>query len=309
MGPGSATGLPQVVQNSGFPLSTELSGTSITATAGCVTADCTMIFTSNRQIGAILPSTIPPGSGSLTVSYNGQTSAPLPIEVIAHDFGIFSVSQMGYGQGVITDPFTNVVNTIIASSNPGQLMDIWGTGLGAVSGDEAAGPLPGDMANLDMQMIVGGKPAQIIYRDRSGCCAGVDQIRFIVPEDVNDCYVPVRVIVDGIWSNDVTMSIADNGPYCSSPGGLTAGELQTAVETGTLRQGVISISRARQPDSPPPFTRSDYVEAFFHKDSLENLLRTGFFPSAPHVGVAPSLRSSVLLGLLSLLFSILDQLQ
>jgi uncharacterized protein (TIGR03437 family) len=293
MGPDSIPGGESIIQNHGFPLATELDGTSVRVTVGDVTADCPMIFRTNRQIAAILPSTIPPGSGSLTVSYNGQTSEPLPIQVIEHDFGIFSVTQSGYGQGVITDPFTNVADTIIASSNPDQMMDIWGTGLGAVGGDEAAGPLPGDMATLDVKVIVGGIPAQVIYRGRSGCCAGVDQIRFIVPDGVSGCYVPVRVIVDGLWSNDVTMAIAENGPYCSSPGGPTAADLWVAVQTGNLRQAVISISRSRLPDyADLPYARSDYAQASFRDNPLIDLLQNGLYPPSPRIGSCTITQSS-----------------
>lgn len=297
MGPGSETGLPQVVQNGGFPLLTELAGTSITAAVGEVTMDCPMIFTSYRQVAAILPSSVPEGRGSLTVSYNGQTSDPLAIEVVAHDFGIFSVIQSGYGQGVIADPFTNVANTIIASSNPGQMMDIWGTGLGAVSGDEAAGPLPKDMAGLNVQVIVGDIPAQVVYRGRSGCCAGLDQIRFTVPPGVSGCYVPVRVIVEGIWSNDVTMAIAENGPYCASPGGPTAADLWTAVQTGNLRQAVISISRSRLPDYfGLPYTRADYAQVTFRHQPMSDVVQNGLIRPAPHIGTCSITQSTGFVG-------------
>jgi uncharacterized protein (TIGR03437 family) len=270
-------------ESSDFPLPVDLEGTSVSATVGGVTVDCPMIFASERQVGAILPSTIPVGHGTLTVTYNGQSSDPLPIEVVPHAFGIFSVRQSGAGPGVFTDPFTDVANTIVTSSNPGQTMDIWGTGLGAVVGDEALLPLPDDMVGLDVRVIVGDIPAEVIYRGRSGCCAGVDQIRFIVPPGVSGCYVPVRVFVEDVRSNDVTMSIAGSGPYCESPGGPTAADLLTAVETGNLRHGVISLSRSRIPEASTG-RRSDHVQADFRNHRLSELLQFGLQFSAPRVG-------------------------
>jgi len=280
---GTDMGPDSLAQAGSFPLSTELAGTSVRAMVGETTLDCLMIFSSAKQIAAILPSSVPAGSGSLTVSYNGQTSDPLRIEVVPHAFGIFTTSQSGSGSGVFTNPFTNAANTLVSSANPGQLMDIWGTGIGGVGGNEAAGPLPGDMANLNVQVLVGDRPAPVVYRGRSGCCGGVDQIRFAVPEGVASCYVPVHVVVEGVASNYVTMSIAESGLYCESIGGLTAADLQTAVQTGRLHQGVLSLSRSRNPDYPV-YERNDYVEAFFDSQSLQDILRSGGFPLSPHIG-------------------------
>ncbi|MBI3935064.1 MAG: hypothetical protein HY316_10270 [Acidobacteria bacterium] len=226
-----------------FPLPAELTETSVRVNVAGMTRGCPMIYTSDRQIAAILPSDIPAGSGTLTVIHNGETSQPLPIEVVAHAFGIYTVNQAGYGAGAISNPLTNALNTMFAAANPGQLMDVWGTGLGAVNANEAAGPAPGDLASLDVRVYVAGKQAQVVSRGRSGCCAGIDQIRFIVPEGVTGCFVPVHVEVEGMSSNYATMSIA---------------------AAGSLRPASLRLSRARY-DSPSfPYPRSDGASAYFY---------------------------------------------
>ena len=164
-----------------FPLPTNLTGTSARVTVGATTVDCIMIYTSASQIAAILASNVPTGNGTLTVTYNGQTSPPLNIEIAQSNFGIFALNEGGSGHGIFLDPVTNEVNTLLNATNPAATLDIWGTGLGPVSGDEVAGPLPGDMSHVDVQVWVGDKQAEVTYRGRSGCCAGIDQIRFIVP--------------------------------------------------------------------------------------------------------------------------------
>ena len=58
-------------------------------------------LTSAGQVAAILPSTTPAGTGTITVSYNGSASATAPITVVASSPGIFSVNQQGNGTGVI----------------------------------------------------------------------------------------------------------------------------------------------------------------------------------------------------------------
>ena len=293
---GTGMGPESLIENASFPLAQELSGTSVAVTVGGVTVNCPMIFTSDKQIAAILPSSVSAGSGTLTVRYNSQASSPLPVEVVPHSFGIFSVSQSGFGQGVLTNPFTAAANSLVTSANPGQILDIWGTGIGAVDGDESAGPLPGDIPSLDVQVLVGDIPAEVLYRGRSGCCAGVDQIRFVVPPGINGCYVPLRVFVDGVRSNDVSASVAASGPYCDSPGGLTAADLQTAVQTGTLRQGLAVLSRSLY-EGGLPYPRYDYAEVSFRQHSLDDLLRIGVFPYSPRIG-ACTVGQSLLTGFL-----------
>ncbi len=182
---GSGMGPAALAQSTSFPLPTELAGTSVQVTVGGTTVDCIMLFTVAGQLAVILPSNTPLDDGTLTVTFNGQTSAPLPVTVVAHSFGIFALNQAGSGPGVFTDPLIvppdSNVRTILNSAKPGDLIDVWGTGLGAVAGDEAGGPLPGDLSGVDVEVLVGGIPATIVYRGRSGCCGGLDIVRFATP--------------------------------------------------------------------------------------------------------------------------------
>ena len=134
-----------------------------------------------------------------------------------------------------------MVNTLFASARPNETWIIWGTGLAPVTGDEAGAPLPGDLAGVDVVVLVGGRRARIVYRGRSGCCAGLDQIAFEIPAGAAGCYVPVVVIVNGVPSNFVTMSINAEGGACSDPGGLTPDKL-AATQSAGLRYGVLSLA-------------------------------------------------------------------
>jgi hypothetical protein len=188
------------------------------------------------------------GDETLTVSFNGQTSAPLAVTVVAHSFGSFALNQAGSGPGVFTDPLIfppeGNVRSVLNSAKPGDLIDVWGTGLGAVAGDEAGGVLPGDLRGVDVEVLVGGIPATVVYRGRSGCCAGLDIVRFATPESVDGCYVPVVVVVDGVSSNFTTLPVSQSGGTCSTGGGgFTAAELELARMSGGLKVGSVSLSR------------------------------------------------------------------
>ena len=276
---GSGLGPSKLAEISAFPLPTTLSGTSISATVGGTTVHCIMLYTSAGQVAAVLPSDTPLGTGTMEVTYNNANSAPLNITVAAHDFGIFAVNQGGSGPGVLTNAITNVVNSSAAAANPGDLEDIWGTGLGPVAGNEAAGPLPGNIPNLNVQLFIGGQSAQVMYAGRSGCCTGLDQIQITVPKGVYGCTIPVYFVVDGVASNFVTMAIAESGSTCSDPGGLTPTQLQTAQTNGGLRVGGASLSRFHAYTATVNY-ESDTAGVAFSKVPLAALQQGGPLPRA-----------------------------
>jgi uncharacterized protein (TIGR03437 family) len=275
---GQGMGPSVLAQASSFPLPKNLSGTSIRVTVGGTNVDCIVLYTTATQVAAVLPSNTPPGAGTMVVTYNGQSSAPLDITVVAHAFGIFAVNQGGNGPGVFTDPFTNVANSLVTAANATNILDIWGTGLGAVIGDEGAGPLPGDLTNVNVQVFVGGQQAQVQYRGRSGCCAGVDQIRIVVPA-VYGCYVPVYVVVEGVVSNFISISIAQAGSLCSDPGGYDPALLQLAQTNGGLRTASVYLNRMRG-YAPSLEFQTDSAGASFVRIPLQALLMSGTAPVA-----------------------------
>ncbi|MCB1020541.1 MAG: hypothetical protein KDC27_11475 [Acidobacteria bacterium] len=229
---------PAALQQAGsFPLPTSLAGTSIKVTVGGTTVDCIMVFTSAGQVAGILPSNTPTGAGTMTISYNGTATAPFAVTVVAHSFGTFGINSAGSGPGVFTNAVTGAVNTISSAAAPGSMFDIWGTGLGAVPFSDADLPTVQNLG-YNVQVFVGGKQAQVIYAGRSGCCSGVDQIRFVVPDGVAGCYVPVYVVVNGVPSNFTSISIGAGG-MCSDPGGLSS----AALADGDLTVGIINLSR------------------------------------------------------------------
>ena len=276
---GTGLGPTKLAGVSGFPLSPTLAGTSISATVGGTTVACIMLYTSATQAAALLPSNTPVGTGTMVASYNGVKSAALNITVAAHDFGIASLNQAGSGPGVMTNAITNAVNSSTAAANPGDLTDIWGTGLGPVTGDETAGPLPGAIPNLDLEVFVGGQQAQLIYGGRSGCCAGLDQVRISVPSGVYGCSVPVYFVVGGVVSNFVTMAIAETGSTCSDPGSLSPTLLQTAQANGGLRLGAAALSRFQVYAGKTNY-EGDAASVSFSKAPLAALQQGGPLPKA-----------------------------
>ncbi len=277
---GSGQG-PATLAQSGFPLPADLAGASIQVIVNGTVVDCPMVIAQDARLFAVLPSSTPIGVGTLTATFNGQTSAPLQIEVTAHAFGIFALNQSGSGAGIFTDPTASVVRagTITDSARPGELWDIWGAGVGAAPGDESAGPLPADLP-YSVQVFVGGVEAQVVYRGRSGCCAGIDQIRIVIPSGVLGCYLPVVVVVGGVPSNFTTISISDAGGLCSDPAGGTPADLSVLDARGELRSGQVILGRTLSEVTLPTevqLQRSDNASAtFFRLDRTTALAAIGF---------------------------------
>ena len=244
---GKGLGPDSLVQANSYPLpgAQGLAGTSIRVTVGSTSVDALMVYTSAGQVAAILPSRTPPGSGTLRVIYNGQTSVSAPIRVVRGAFGAFTLSQNGTGPAVIQNaesPTETPVNTIYRSARPGQYVILWGTGLGPVQGNEAAGPVAGEFAHITV-VWVGTQRANVYYAGRSGCCVGLDQVVFQVPAGVEGCYVSVAVAVNGVLGNVTSMSVAPAGGTCSDPLGLSASELNQVRDRGTARLATLSLAR------------------------------------------------------------------
>ena len=266
---GKGLGPAKVTEVSAFPLPTTLSGTSVSVTVGGTTVPCIMLYTLATQVAAVVPSSTPVGSGTMVVTTTAPAAPPLKINVVAHDFGIFAVNQGGSGPGVLVNAITNVVNSSTASANPGDLVDIWGTGLGPVAGNEAAGALPGNIPNLNLQVYVGSVQAQVKYAGRSGCCTGLDEIEIAVPAGVTGCAVPVYFVVGGVTSNFVSVSIAQSGSTCVNPNALTPSQLAAAQANGGLRIGSAGLIQSHQNTAKTnpevdtvglSFTKTPYVD-------------------------------------------------
>jgi uncharacterized protein (TIGR03437 family) len=238
---------------SSFPIPNSMADVSMKITSGGTTVNALMIYVTEGQVGAILPSKTPTGQATVTLTSQGRTSPPFTITVVQRSFGIFTLNQGGTGPAVIQNFNSQTdqpVNTVITPAKPGQVVTLWGTGLGPASGDEAAAPVPGDL-KPNLRVVVGSTDATVLYAGRSGCCAGVDQVQFIVPQETLGCYVPVvlygptlntRRLTDvAPQSNWATMSVSQDGKTCTDPSGLTGDEINRMQQAGSSRVGSVLL--------------------------------------------------------------------
>jgi len=231
----------QEVQSYPLPTTQGLAGTSIQVTVGGVTESCIMIYAWATQVAAILPSAMPVGTGTLTLTYQGAQSS-IAIQVLAANFGTFTLNEGGSGPAVVTDLNYNPI-TMINAAHPSQTLILWGTGLGAVTGDETQPPQVADLGT-GVLVFVGNQPAQVLYGGRSSS-PGLDQINFVVPNGVSGCKVSIAVLVKGTTGNATTTSVAPPGQStcADNSGPLQAATLQKATANGSVNIAGIEISR------------------------------------------------------------------
>ncbi len=146
-----------------------------------------VLSASPERIEALLPDSLPPGSGSLTVDNQDGRSRPFPVRLAPSSFGIFSANGKSWGPAKPAEA-------------PAGRVAILGTGLGA---------------DMKIAVFVGGKQARVVTAAPLEGQPGIDRVEFEVPAGApTGCFVPVVARTpEGAVSN--TVSIA-SGPCASS---------------------------------------------------------------------------------------------
>jgi uncharacterized protein (TIGR03437 family) len=226
-----------------FPLSSTLAGVSISVTQNGVVTQAFPIFVSPTQINAVMPSTVAAGLATLRLTYQGNRSNAITIQIDDSAPGIFAISSGGYGPGIVQNYVSAAnqpINSLALPAAPGQVVTIWGTGLGPVTFPDNVAPTAGNVST-PVSLTIGGQPATVEYSGRTPCCSGIDQIVATVPKNAPlGCWVPVAINAGGVISNTATMAIAAPGAAtCDDPGN----PLSTLVRTpGT--QAYIDLEQA-----------------------------------------------------------------
>ncbi|HTS65578.1 MAG TPA: hypothetical protein VMH28_26330 [Candidatus Acidoferrales bacterium] len=293
---GTGMGPADIVQAGVYPLPTTLSGTSVRVTVGATAVDAFLVYAHVNQIAAVLPSGTPTGIGLLSVTYNGHTSEPGAFRIVRNSPGILTQNQAGTGPALaqnFNSESDQPRNTLTHAAHAGQVLTLWATGLGPISGSDAAQPVPGDL-NLNLQLLVGGKPAKVRYKGRSGCCAGIDQVQFELPANVDGCSVPVAIRVDDAVSNFGTIAVAASGDVCTDLSGASGADLERWQAGANVAAAAIGLHVTQDCedfypcgfDTPVPFIESG--EASFLRSGLSLIRTRAGLPPAGSCIVSPA---------------------
>lgn len=229
----------------GIPLT--LNGASISVTVNGVTTHPGIYYAVSTQIAAVLPASTPVGTGTLTVTYNGLTSAAATIQVVQSALGLDTLSGLPSGLAVATDPLSSngALFNYNASAMPGQIITLWGSGLGADPDDSdtvfAGSP---HSVNVSLTVYIGGIQAQIQYAGSSGY-PGVVQINVYVPQGVQPgCGVPVTAVVGTFVSNTVSIPVAPGGAVCTDPiHGVDGNGILSSVNSKSYTSATLAVAQ------------------------------------------------------------------
>jgi uncharacterized protein (TIGR03437 family) len=278
------------LQNPAGNLPQTLNGSSVSITIGGTTVTPGFYFAIPSQLAVVLPSNTPLGTGTITVSYGGQTSAAFPITVVASAFGF---DYYNGALGVATDNSDGHLITAANSAMPGETIDFWGAGDGADTKNTDLGP-PTSFDNLGgiTALYIGGVPVPIAYQGRSGY-QGVDQVAVTLPSNVPlGCAVSVVAVMGSgsaaTVSNLVTIAISSSGGVCAdSMAYVSPATAATLSSQASVAFGVIQVGQTTGPAATGSgTTTTDSADAIFYSFSGASL--TGY-----ESGTQPSLGSCV----------------
>ena len=231
------------------PLLTSLAGVSVRVlTPAGDSVDALLLYAGPSQINAVMPSGTAAGLNFLSVTFAGETSPAVPIKVVRSSFGVFTRRLAPPAGSSRPGPRFAIVQNVMGNgelqlngpgtpAKPGQVVTLWGTGLGAALGSDSI-PSEARQSETLVEVEVGGQAARMSYSGRSPCCPGVDQINLRIPDDAPlGCFVPISVRVRGVvYSNVEPISISAGGSRCQAAGALIV------LDEGQ-RAGRISLSR------------------------------------------------------------------
>ena len=170
-----------------------------------------LYYASPTQINAQIPfeASLAPGA-LLTVRRSGSVAATAALSLVPAAPGIFSFDSSGGGAGVITHAATHLPVGAQSPAVPLEFVEIFATGLGAVTpaiasgGQTPAAPLY--TTALSPKVTMNGVAATVPFAGLAPGFAGLYQVDAQVPASLNGS-VEVVLEVNGVRSNAVTMQV------------------------------------------------------------------------------------------------------
>jgi uncharacterized protein (TIGR03437 family) len=211
-GVGLSKGVDGIVTADKLPLPTRLAGTSVTVSGAPAPLFAVANVKGSEQINLQIPYEVAgQKTATIVVSTEGGDSTVVQVDILAAHPGIFTVDGKA---GAILHGAENTVVTPTAPAKRGEVVVIYGTGLGAVNPVPATGegaPTAEPLARtpLDPTVTVGGASADILYSGLAPGFVGLYQVNIRIPAtSTTGSAVPVIVTMAGAKSNTATAAVS-----------------------------------------------------------------------------------------------------
>jgi len=202
---GTFTGVTQTTATV-FPLAKTLGGVTVTVDG----TDAAVYFVSAGQINFLIPYATVPGVRTIQVKTPSATVNG-SVRVITSGPGLF-VKDTATRKGAILNE-DSTENTSSNMARRGQVIQIYGTGPGALSAAIADGALAPSTPPLvttksTPQVLIGGVEATVQFTGMAPGLVGVWQVNVFIPDKAFiSGRVPVFLSMDGVDSNEVTIFV------------------------------------------------------------------------------------------------------
>lgn len=253
------------------PLPINLGGTTVFIDGTAVP----LLYVSASQINAQVPYEIPANSSAtVAVQVNQTKSANATFTVSAVAPGIFTLSGNGIGSAAVL----NTNYSVVMDNNPvqpGQVVQIYATGLGATTPSVTTGAAAGGVArtNQTVTVTIGGQNAVVGYAGAAPGFVGVDQVNATVP-NVGSGAQPVVISMGGAQSaGNVTIAVGDSTP---TPGMIAPTyfgmELSSPYFTGAEPWPAIPFTTVRLNADDLTWMDLEPIRGFFDFTLLDQVL-------------------------------------
>jgi uncharacterized protein (TIGR03437 family) len=278
----AATG-PVNLNSSAGPngIPTSFNGTSVSVTVGGTTVTPGIYYAIPTQMAVVLPAGTPTGTGTLTVTYNSAASNAFSIQVVSSAFGLDALFGTGSGPVVMTNATSGSVHDFTNSAGAGEIVTLWGSGLGAdpQDSDTVFSTSPHAVNQSQVQVWFGGVQGTVSYAGSSGY-PGLNQINVTIPSGLSGCYVSVALVVGNDVSNFGTAAIGTEGAACTDTLYGSGSTLTTLTGQSTVKTGTVLVGQLTSPGSGGTPTTTNLASANF-----ESVTGTSYGASSSAVSI------------------------
>ncbi|MDP9170120.1 MAG: hypothetical protein M3N54_05855, partial [Acidobacteriota bacterium] len=195
--------------NSTIPVPTLLADTQVLVNG----TPSPLFYVSPGQINFVLPNGLPTGGTAdiqVVRQSTGQVYAGAEIGLASADPALFTTNTSGSGQVAAINFVDGSINSPLNPVARGQIIELYGTGIGPVANAPPDGQPPSGaaMAGDLPQIVIGSSPtfvpsSNVLYSGLAPGLVGVWQINLLVPADATvGSSVPIKVFEGSIPNTD-----------------------------------------------------------------------------------------------------------
>ena len=146
-----------------------------------------LYYVSPGQVNALVPYATQGSTATVAVQNAAGTSNTVTMRLAAATPGVFSMDRSGTGPGAVLHADYGLVNSD-RPATPGEVVLVYLSGMGAVTppvaDGAAAGAYPLSQTDIQAGALIGGLPAEILYKGLAPGFPGLYQLNVRVPLDV-----------------------------------------------------------------------------------------------------------------------------